>query len=223
MEENKTLQQALCEVSAECGYVPKLGWNAAQSYEFVRAEDLLAVVRNGLAKRGVSVVETSMNLVSDELRPNPKGGADKHYVTLHMRATLKKGDDIAQFEGMGEGVDSGDKAVAKATTMAAKYMWAEAFLISFGDDPEADIRTDQDAAPAAKEGKAPKEEKKSVTTKAKPKTDNGNVEGLLARIKLSKSKSENDALRDECMAYRDNPEVFEQLKAAVIAQRAAVE
>ena len=44
---------------------------------------------------------------------------------------------------MGQGTDKGDKAVMKANTAALKYALAGIFLISWGDDPEADVETDK--------------------------------------------------------------------------------
>ena len=49
---------------------------------------------------------------------------------------------IAKAEGLGSGIDSGDKAVMKGNTASMKYACSGKFLISWGDDPEANGQDD---------------------------------------------------------------------------------
>lgn len=52
--------------------------------------------------------------------------------------------ETVTITGLGSGQDSGDKAVMKAQTAAIKYAYLLSMAISTGDDPEADIKTDQE-------------------------------------------------------------------------------
>ena len=49
----------------------------------------------------------------------------------------------AILKGLGNGQDSGDKAIAKGLTSALKYAYMMSLAISTGDDPEADQHTDE--------------------------------------------------------------------------------
>ena len=53
---------------------------------------------------------------------------------------------IATFPG--DGADTGDKGIYKAMTGAEKYFLMKTFLVSTGDDPEADEKVDKAAAAA---------------------------------------------------------------------------
>lgn len=212
------LQRALAEVAAEVGTVPKLGRNDQQHYDYVRAEDLLRAVQTALSKRHIAVVNTQMHLISTEVRPSHKAGAaPKHHVIISVTAVVRLGEEEARFTGFGEGVDSGDKALAKAQTMAVKYMWAEAFAVSFGDDPEADASTDRDAAPD-RPARAPS---RAAAPEAKPLTPSARKR-LLAKITGAGDTAALDTIRDADVLplLGSDPESFELAKAAIVARRA---
>lgn len=221
MAEKKTsgqtpLQKALAETAAAVGFVPKRGYNSAQSYEFVRAEDLFAAVRKELSDRGVAIQGTNITLERSEMQASHKSGsAPKHRVILRMSATLALGEEMAVYTALGEGVDSGDKAIAKATTMAAKYLWAEAFQISFGDDPEADETTDRDVAPE-KPAKAPS--KPRVAAKQEPLV----TSDFLARVAQATTQADLDSIRDDLLPHREAAG-FNTVRDAVIARRKELE
>ena len=54
----------------------------------------------------------------------------------------ESGESFA-IKGLGSGQDAGDKALAKAQTMALKYCYMASLAIATGDDPEADSKTDE--------------------------------------------------------------------------------
>ena len=62
-----------------------------------------------------------------------------------MTVTLidsESGESFA-IKGLGSGQDAGDKALAKAQTMALKYCYMASLAIATGDDPEADSQIDE--------------------------------------------------------------------------------
>lgn len=56
-------------------------------------------------------------------------------VTLHFKD--KYGLNIYSSEGVGMGIDSGDKAIGKAFTYAVKYALLKFFRLRYSDDPDA--------------------------------------------------------------------------------------
>jgi len=125
----------LSEVMAEVGYVQKDATNTGQRYRYASAEHVLNKVRGALAERGMAV-ESHASLEHFEVFDTEKGKRSIAVVKLSISVT--DGTHTATMEGLGEGVDAGDKAVMKADTAALKYAVASGFLISWGDDPEAD-------------------------------------------------------------------------------------
>ncbi len=127
-----TLHKDLADVMAIVGYIQKDGKNDFHKYKYASAEKVLGKVNEELSKRGICIQSQAQSI---------------HYEHGHavvwVRLNLRRGDETISFEGIGEGSDKGDKAIMKANTAAIKYALASGFLISWGDDPEADKTTDE--------------------------------------------------------------------------------
>lgn len=65
--------------------------------------------------------------------------------TVEVTVTLidAESGETLTLKGLGSGQDPSDKAVAKAQTMALKYAYLASLAIATGDDPEADMHTDE--------------------------------------------------------------------------------
>jgi len=126
---------ALSEVMEEVGYIQKDAKNEHQRYRYASAEAVLNKVRGALASRDMAV-ESHASLEHFEVFDTDNGKRSIAAVKLSLSVT--DGVNTATMEGLGEGLDAGDKAVMKANTAALKYAVASGFLISWGDDPEAD-------------------------------------------------------------------------------------
>ena len=136
---SKTLVEKLSEVMAVVGYVKKDAVNEFHQYRYASAEAVLKKVNAALSERGIAV-SSHAELVQQNILESDKGLRVLAVVKLSMDFT--DGQEIIHAEGLGSGLDSGDKAVMKANTAALKYLVANVFLISWGDDPEADPATD---------------------------------------------------------------------------------
>jgi len=170
------------------GYIQKDGKNQAQSYKYASAEAVLKKVNAELSARGIAIsskatlehfnvthYETSGKTRDDKVftKQNFRSDAvvklsltftqDLVSVSKEDGSTNVQREEIT-VEGIGQSTDLGDKAVMKANTAAIKYCLTNAFLISWGDDPEGDPAGDAPTTPKAK-GK-PRAKKKS-TPKAK--------------------------------------------------------
>ncbi len=149
----------LAEVMAEAGYVQKDGRNDHHGYRFVSAEAVYDRIRPALARRGVAIASTTAELLNHDQVTSAKGVPG---VIAVVRLTLQLKDaetgEVAIYQGLGSGSDSGAKAVMKANTAALKYALAAALMMSWGDDPEAHAAAGEDrptpaAAPAKPAGK----------------------------------------------------------------------
>ena len=136
----KTLVQHMAEVMVEVGYVQKDGkLEAFPFYTFASAEKVADKVRSALSTRGIAVCG-ECELVASEIIKTEK--SVRHLVMINHTLTFTNGTDTLSVSAIGEGMDSGDKAAAKANTVGVKYCLAKAFLISWGDEPEAGPQTD---------------------------------------------------------------------------------
>ena len=138
------LAKKLAEAMSEVGYVQKDATNDFHRYRYASAEAVLRKVNAALSSRGVAVA-TQAELLRYDRVPGSKGG-ENNVAVVKLALEFTDGEERIHVEGLGSGMDSGDKAVMKANTAALKYAVANAFLISWGDDPEADAATDEEAA-----------------------------------------------------------------------------
>lgn len=152
--EQKNIAAKLVQVMKTCGYVRKDSENKEQKYKYVSAAAVAEKVNQALVEnRLISVPEFS--LVSEKEKATAKGGIWQ-LVTVQCKLTIIDADsgESVTVVSLGTGTDPGDKAAAKAQTMAMKYAWLTALNIETGDEPENDGRTDQQefmrpGAPAA--------------------------------------------------------------------------
>lgn len=126
------IYKLLAEVMGEVSYVQKDKKNDFHGYSYASAEAVLRKVSEALAKRGICVSSES------ELLQNDPGRA-----TVRVTLTFLHESGSVSAQGIGSALDKGDKACMKANTAAVKYAVSSAFLISWGDDPENDSKTDE--------------------------------------------------------------------------------
>lgn len=132
---DKTLVQHMAEVMKEVGYIQKDGkLTSFPHYTYATAELVYEKVRNALAEREIAVCGDA-EMCASHIVPTDKG--HRHVVVWKHTLTFTNGTESLSVSAGGEGVDAGDKATAKANTIGVKYCLAKAFLISWGDDPEA--------------------------------------------------------------------------------------
>ena len=137
------IAKKLVSVMNECSFVPKNGMNTFHNYKYATAEDILTAVNKSLAKHGIAcIVIPTLESNIDVLN---KSGNIEHLATVSVHIQLidsDSGESVDLF-GMGSGQDAADKAVMKAQTAAIKYAFMLSLCIATGDDPEADLGTDE--------------------------------------------------------------------------------
>ena len=136
------LAKKFVEVMRECSHVVKTGTNDFHRYSYATANDVLEKVNGSLTRHGIASVVTPALLSVQEVT-TAKGNTER-LATVEVTVTLidaESGETFA-IKGLGSGQDAGDKALAKAQTMALKYCYMASLAIATGDDPEADSKTD---------------------------------------------------------------------------------
>lgn len=160
----------LSEVMGLMQSIPKEGWNDNQKYRFVRETDVAERVSQLLAERHVFITQTVRDWsINEHFRTS--SGSMMWLSIVTMDFTFIDGDTgetLGPVTFVGHGADTGDKGIYKAMTGAEKYFLMKTFLISTGDDPEADTKVDKAAAAAAAASGPPK-----VTASAQPGVKRG--------------------------------------------------
>jgi hypothetical protein len=144
----KSLASKLAYITGEMRAVKKEGFNKAQNYAFVRETDVAEKLSALLAEQNIFLHQT---VIAHSMKPLYITGSgsqmwlcevtmDFHFIDGETGNTTP----IASFPG--HGADTGDKGIYKAMTGAEKYMIMKTFLVSTGDDPEADEKVDKAAA-----------------------------------------------------------------------------
>ena len=138
-----SLPAKMAVISKECGYVQKNGFNSFHKYKYASASDILKKVNEACAEQSIAVVSEAKILEWKEVTTS-RGNVEQ-LVTVSVTLTIVDGDSDATLTatGLGTGQDAGDKAIAKAQTMAHKYAWMHTLNIATGDDPEADESVDE--------------------------------------------------------------------------------
>ena len=138
------LVQKLSEVMKELGAIGKDGRNNFQNYEYVSHANMMSKLHPLLCKQGIIMRASHVTVEHYGTSENAKGNTQSH-VVLKVRYELTDGNETIYAVGIGEGVDSGDKASYKAQTGAHKYALKALFSIPDELDAEGDETTDAPA------------------------------------------------------------------------------
>lgn len=157
----------LALITGLIGQVRKSGRNEFHKYNYAKESDLVEAVRPLLSELGLWVWWT--------LHSDPTLGFVPHQrlnISRRRDGETTEADSLTVITGqfkffddkgassepqiiMGYGDDTSDKGLGKAYTNMEKSFLMKSFLVSTGDDPEADPRTDQRAA-RREQGSAPR-------------------------------------------------------------------
>lgn len=127
----------LVAVMNACRYMPKDGYNDYQKYKYATAAGMFAKINDALTAEGLY---TTLATELQDMREltTAKGNVEKFVVVkVQIRVCDAETGESVVFEGLGSGQDLGDKAIAKAQTMALKYAYIGGLCIAMADDPEA--------------------------------------------------------------------------------------
>jgi hypothetical protein len=153
MNENKvSLAAKLAEIGKAIGFgVPKDGYNQGQKYNYTSAAAVKMRVGPELAERGIAVT-VKVEVIDHGDSTSGKGTVSQR-VLVRLTLTFVDGatGEVLETQGLGSGMDSGDKAAMKAFTAAEKYAYVGAFCLAMGEDPERDEKGEEVTGPSAQE------------------------------------------------------------------------
>lgn len=133
----------LIAVMNDVSHIAKNGTNDFHKYKYATSADVLEKINSAFVRYGICPVAKA-KLISLETVTNAKGNQERlATVQMFIRLVDVESGEYVDIAGLGNGQDSGDKAVMKAQTAAIKYAFMMNFCISTGDDPEADANTDR--------------------------------------------------------------------------------
>jgi ERF superfamily protein len=146
----KGLIAKLCEVMAEAGYIQKRGRNDKFNYNYATEADVVDMLREKLASRGVFVFPSIVQNARSEHSKTSSGNI--MWITeimVRWRFVDAETGEAEECMMPGSGTDTGDKGIYKAITGSSKYMFLKGFMLPTGDDPE-DEKPDKDDIKAKK-------------------------------------------------------------------------
>lgn len=132
----------MAEAARRIGYgIAKDGRNKQQGYEFTSTANVKKTCGVVLGDLGICVGSELRQLTSEVRDIGAKRGP---YVEVVITLTFYAEDGSSvSAQGIGSGMDLGDKACMKAQTVAERYAYMSAFSIAMGEDPEADESIDR--------------------------------------------------------------------------------
>ena len=158
------ITKAIADCAVKIGYIQRAGRNAAQGFNFVGDEHIMAKAQTALAECELSISPREIVDVSRarvELQGR-NGARAENQVTIRVTWLVSHSSGEAlECQTIGSGFDGGDKADYKAMTGARKYLFRLLFHIPTGDDPDRDTPesdTDAHAGKANSRAAAPVED-----------------------------------------------------------------
>lgn len=139
-EKTALIYQKIPAIMKEIVPISKDRKNQAQGYSFRGIDDVYNSLQPILAKHGVFMTSQILDERSEErTRSEGKSALFSRMLKIRYSLTAEDGSSVAT-EVIGEGMDSGDKAAAKAMSIAQKYALFQMFLIPTAEakDPEND-------------------------------------------------------------------------------------
>ncbi|MGB5289014.1 MAG: ERF family protein [Ignavibacteriaceae bacterium] len=131
----------------DASYVQHDAENKAVGYKYVSAAAVSKKLTAALSEVGLHIKSVEMGFVANDGKVfteivGPEGDR-LLLVVVKVRVMLSDGEtEYGPYEGLGSGADTGDKSIMKAETAAFKYALSRVSGMAWGDDPEADAKTD---------------------------------------------------------------------------------
>lgn len=137
----KSLHDKLAEISGEIGFIEFDGTNKSQNYNYASAAGVIRAINKAMVERNLVCRVDRQELHHFSL---PVKGTSQGQAVVEVAMSITDGKDRVDFVGIGQGADSGDKAITKALTAAKKYALAGLLTLGWGAvDPEGDESTDK--------------------------------------------------------------------------------
>ena len=131
------LAKKILKVMETCRSLTYDSNNDEVGYKYVSAAKVNAAVNAALVENGIITCAISTLKEVREIKNEILAT-----VEVEIRLIDTESEEFFMIRGVGQGIDAGDKAIAKAQTMAVKYAWKNSLLIAdTADDPDANVNT----------------------------------------------------------------------------------
>jgi hypothetical protein len=171
------IYELMPKIMADIPSIGKDRKNAQQNYVFRGIDDVYNALNGILAKHRVFMSAEILDEPRREERKSNQGGT-LTFVQVRVRYRFNAPDgSYVTTDSLGEGMDSGDKATAKAMSVAQKYALFQAFLIPTADPK--DVENDS-PEPAYAAPKMVTEDQKIVIRKLRADKTDADVEKVIA-------------------------------------------
>ena len=148
-------------IMAEVGAVGKDRKNTQQNYNFRGIDDVLNALHPVLAKHGVFVLPSVLDASREERTTKSGSALIYSYLRVQFTFAATDGSFVAAITE-GEGMDSGDKATAKAMSAALKYALLTVFAIPTEEAPDSEYES-HEVAPRSGRKQPVREESQGKT------------------------------------------------------------
>lgn len=142
MKNGQKLWEAISAVATELDGVEKKGLNEFFNFNFMRYDDLIDELRKLFSKHKLAIITSNDLVRSDLVLLKEKGNEKKYdfYAITKVRLKVRhiETGDCEECSGVGGGLDSGDKAIAKANTGALKTLLSVLFQTATADEAAED-------------------------------------------------------------------------------------
>lgn len=170
--------------------------NTHDGYSYLSEQRVKELAREAIAKHGLAPSGVAVRILSDEW-VEAKGGGKRNLIKVVCRLEWDGG--AVYCEGLGSGVDYGDKALMKAQTSAVREAWKNRLTIASGDDPEQDGEAEDELPPVAPVERAPEREQRQ---EPKQRSQGGSQRGSrVPTVPFGRNKGK--AIDDPTVEYRD--------------------
>lgn len=148
MSEIPTIQSALASVMEDVQAVAKKDRNSSQGFNFRGIDAVVNAVAPALRKHKVVVVPTVENFQYDTVEIGKNRTSMGHVVLMVRYRFWGQAGDFIEAVVVGEAMDSGDKAMSKAMSVAFRTALLQALALPT-DEPDPDASSYERSEPVA--------------------------------------------------------------------------
>lgn len=132
---HKSVEAAKLAVMRDIAFVAKVP-NDDNSYTYASEAGLIDALREPLIRHGLTMTPRRTELLQSFGYRTSEGPMRHVRIRVTYRLSHPDSGTHEDIQILGEAADRGDKAIAKAQTLAMKYALRQPFLIKTGDDPD---------------------------------------------------------------------------------------
>lgn len=141
--ENQLIYQKIANILKETTAISKGRKNQQQNFMFRSIDDVMNTLHESFAKNEVFILQEVQGFTTEN-RPTKSGGLNTFTrATIKFRYVTTDGSCI-ETTNVGEAMDSGDKGMNKAMSVALKYSLLQMFLIPTEEKKDPDFDTPEE-------------------------------------------------------------------------------